>query len=152
MHLRWLTRWYVRFDTPWILRHLHHTVACGKPVGEAFGAIVFYHHRTHIRETMERVLIGVRNGNNCWQLMRDEGFLTRSEQALFDSAQRIGNLPWSLRSVATRITRQQQDFWQRCFELMRPVVIIMLGLVVAWICYAMFMPLMSLIAENTGNA
>ena len=149
MRLGWLTRWYVRFDTPGILRHLHHAIACGKPVGDALGAIVFYHHRTHIRETMERILVGVRNGNNCWQLMRDEGFLTRNEQALFDSAQRAGNLPWSLQSVATRITRQQQDFWQRCFELLRPVIVIMLGVIVAWICYAMFMPLMALIADST---
>ncbi|MBM83256.1 MAG: hypothetical protein CMJ78_22065 [Planctomycetaceae bacterium] len=149
LQLNWLTRWFTRLDAPWVLRHVSLAVRSDCPVGEALGPVTLYHHRRHVRDLVERVWNGVRNGDDCWQLMGDEGILTNNEQALVIASERVGNLRWSLSTLADRIERAHEDLGHRCFALLRPVAVLLIGLGVAWVCIALFLPLIQLIGGNT---
>jgi protein transport protein HofC len=143
----WLTRWFPRFDAPDILRNLSEAVANQTPLSTVLPILTGYHHRPHVRERLTRVELAVEGGSSAWQALLQEGIIRRREAAVLESAQRVGNLPWALSMVADRIDTRHQYLVQWWFEVLRPWLVIAIGLVVAFICIGMFMPLIKLIND-----
>lgn len=77
--------------------------------------------------------------------LRDEGFIRPLEGEALAAAQRAGNLPWAMRTLAEGMVRSSQRtslFW---LEILKPTVVIGVGLIVGWFVVAMFLPLVQLI-------
>ena len=143
----WITKHFPRFDTPWILRHLAWIVSKGHPLGDGLTSICSDHHRAHIRERIERVATVVATGNDCWKALENQGLLRPHEWDILEAAQRLGNLPWALTELADTMERRQHVRLLYWFEALRPVAVISIGLMVAFVVIGLFMPIVKLIND-----
>ncbi len=87
-------------------------------------------------------------GDACWQALETEAFLRRNEVSVLEAAQRVGNLPFVLCEIAAGIERRQRYRLLYCLEALKPVIVLAVGLTVAFICIAFFMPLIELIKQQ----
>ncbi len=90
---------------------------------------------------------GLARGESCWDLLVEHGFLRPQEIMLIEAAQRTGNLPWALESLADNLERRWQFRLAALFELMRPCAILFLALIVGFVAYAFFLPLVKLLND-----
>ncbi|TWT94101.1 type IV pilin biogenesis protein [Botrimarina colliarenosi] len=67
------------------------------------------------------------------------------DRDLLRAAQSAGNTPWALRSIADRRVAQAAFQWEAWQQIGFTLAIVVFGLFVAWICIALFVPLVKLI-------
>ncbi|WP_145112647.1 type II secretion system F family protein [Botrimarina mediterranea] len=67
------------------------------------------------------------------------------DRDLLKAAQAVGNAPWALRSIADRCVAQAAFRWEAWQQVGFTLAIVLFGLFVAWICIALFVPLVKLI-------
>lgn len=143
----WMTQWFPRTDTPWILRYLCGRVTAKQTLLEGLATLSLHHHRQHIRRRIDRVELDVASGRNCWESLRKHGLLKSRESALLQAAEGVGNLPWALHELAASIERRQRHRVLYVVEWVQPVIIITLGVWVAFFCIGMFMPLVKMLND-----
>jgi len=138
---------YPRYDTAPIMRHLARMIEKGKTLPDSLLAIANSYHRPTVAESMAQVYVETESGGDCWQSLLQRGFLSRRDLALIEAAQRVGNLPWALREIADVREKRYVFRVDTLVQLFRPVPIIAVGLLVGWICIAMFMPIVKLVND-----
>ena len=140
-------RFYPRYDVAPIMRHLARTIEKGKTLPDGLLAIANLYHRPTVAESVAQVYVETESGGDCWKSLLKRGFLSRRDLTLIEAAQRSGNLPWALREIAdvreTNYTFRIDTF----VEFFRPVPILAIGLLVGWICIALFMPVVKLVND-----
>lgn len=67
------------------------------------------------------------------------------DRDLLRAAQAAGNTPWALRSIADRRVAHAAFHWEAWQQIGFTFAIVSFGLFVAWICIALFVPLVKLI-------
>lgn len=145
---RWTASTFApRLHSPTILRNLAVTIHKGRPLSAVLSTLARHHHDRPIRDRLLRVYADVERGEDCWSEMQTEGLLTGGERAVLDSAARVGNLPWALHAVADGIERQYSNRVNLALEIVRPLILIAFGIVVATVAIAIFMPLLKLIND-----
>lgn len=138
---------YPRFDAAPIMRHLARTIDKGKTLPDALLAIANSYHRPTIAVSVAQVYVETESGGDCWKSLLMRGFLSRRDLTLIEAAQRSGNLPWALREIAD-VREKSYIFRVDTFvQFFRPVPIIAVGLLVGWICIALFMPVVKLLND-----
>ncbi len=140
-------RFYPRYDTSPIMRHLARMIEKGKTLPDSLLAIANSYHRPSVAETMAEVYVDTESGGDCWKSLLKRGFLSRRDLALIEAAQRVGNLPWALREIADVREKRYVFRVDTMVQLLRPVPIVAVGLLVAWVCIAMFMPIVKLVND-----
>ena|GEM_PF-1601833 len=140
---------YRRFDASAILRHLARTIENRQPLTEGLLAIANNHHRPVIAEACAEILSRVESGTNCWTQLWASGFLHKRDLAVIESAERSGNLTWALREIATIRERRLQYRIDALLILLRPVVILLMGVLVGTITVATLLPILKLINDLT---
>jgi type II secretory pathway component PulF len=138
---------FPRFWTPATLRLLSITVAAGESINDAVHAI-----HTQLRPGRAAVrLSAVRQelnaGNDCWTAMRNNGFLRRREVAFLESATRTRHLDWGLIHLARTIDRRRDRWIRRLLTIVQPMIVLSVGLVVAFVCIALFIPMVKLLND-----
>jgi type II secretory pathway component PulF len=78
-------------------------------------------------------------------LMEVHGLVTRSEMGLVETAMKVGNLPWALRQIAARKESQMATRMTVASRVAYPLIVLGIGLVVAFIVIALFLPLVGLV-------
>ena len=96
---------------------------------------------------MDEVYQLMQAGEDPWQAMRSQRLLTQHEMAALRSAQQVGNLPWALDQLAESLERRISFRWKSWMELLQPVIVIVLGFSVGFICIALFLPLVKLLND-----
>lgn len=145
--LGWMGRWFIRWDTPGILRGMAHSVAAGAPIVQGLEALRERHHQEHVRNRLERAVQACERGEDCWTALRRQKILRPAELRLVQAAQRAGNLPWALRELADSLEDRRSYRWLAVLEILQPAVVVVIGLGVLFICLAFFLPLVKLIEE-----
>jgi len=145
--VRILSRFFQRFDTPGILRNLSQVVAAQQPIQEGLSVLACNHRRENMRFKLTLVLELVHSGNDCWTALRQQGVLTAREQAVLQSASRVGNLPWTLKEVSTSIERRLSYRLMAWAQWIEPAVVLVIGGMVMFIMVALFMPLVKLLND-----
>lgn len=140
-----LVGWLSRLETPLVLRGLSRIIAASQPLPAGLRVLAEHHHRRGIRAKAERIRFFVEQGADCWNQLHRERFLYRAEADLLQSAQRIGNLPWVLNELAEAIERRLQRRANYAAQLINPVSVVFIGLVVGYICVALFLPVIKVI-------
>ena len=79
-----------------------------------------------------------------WAL-RQKSFLRRGDISALETAEQAGNLPWVLGMLARQKVRRMVYRFAVLENVVFPVVILMLGAVVMFVCVALFIPLVRLI-------
>src|SRR5690606_20709323 len=100
-----LMRWFPRLDAPPLLRALSHAVAAGQPLPQVVNDMSHRHLRSDIRQRLMRIGDALQRGEALWTPLQDEGFIRRAEGEALAAAQRAGNLPWAMRTLAESMNR-----------------------------------------------
>jgi type IV pilus assembly protein PilC len=145
---RWTVGYVVaRPHTADLLRYLSVTIESKLPIDRALEGIQTAAIPYLLRERISRIRLEVEYGGNIWELLAKHGFLRRAEVNLLESAQAVGNLPWTLNSLAASIERRSIHRLRALTELMGPLVIVLMGLGGAFLICALFVPLTKLIND-----
>jgi type II secretory pathway component PulF len=140
-----LGRFFVRIDTPGILRSLGRAVSAQQPLDFSVERVADRHRRAAVRKQLNQVSLAVARGADCWEALHERRFITRHELAVLQSAQRAGNLPWALQQVAESIERRLGYRFGQLGEFLQPVLVMSVGLTVLFFCVGIFWPLVYLI-------
>lgn len=84
-------------------------------------------------------------GQGWIKVLASARLIRRCDAAAIETGQTAGNLPWVLRQLADENLRQGFYACQRYEQIFAPIIICLFGLVVGFICIALFIPLVSLI-------
>lgn len=144
---RLLQSFYPRFDTSPIMRHLARMIDKGKTLPDSLLAIANSYHRPTVAESIAQVYVETESGGDCWKALLNRGFLSRRDLALIEAAKRSNNVPWALREIADIREKRYIFRVDTLVQLFRPVPIIAIGLMVAWVCIAMFLPVAKLVND-----
>ena len=131
-----------------ILRLLAVAAECGKPFAGTCEQLIGDHPRypsplTRFRLTKVHREISV--GCDWKDALRQGSFINKSDIPILETAQNVGNLPWVLRTLANQKMQAMVFRWSAVEQIAYPCVVLMIGLVVMWICVALFLPLVDLI-------
>ncbi len=144
---QWAGRWIVRPHAPDLLRSLAGTVAVGAPLERGLDPFVSSSGPILLQRRAAAVRLALSQGEPCWELLARAGFLTQNEVVLIEAAQRAGNLPWALHTLADSLDRHLCFRFTAILELLRPVAILILGAIVGFVVIAMFLPLVKLLND-----
>ena len=135
---------YPRYDVAPIMRHLARTIERGKALPDGLLAIANSYHRPTVADSIAQVYVAAESGGDCWKSLLERGYLSRRDLTLIEAAHRSGNLPWALREIADVREKNYIFRVDTAVQLFRPIPILAIGLLVGWICIAMFMPVIKL--------
>lgn len=141
----WATLFWPRFGIPDLLANLRLAVMARESLVSVISVLSTHHPQKTIRLKLAQVKSWIENGGTCWQAMQHQKLLKPNETALLESAERLGNLDWTLNEASEMVERRSEYVAQRRMELLQPAVIVLIGLVVGFYAIGMFMPLISLI-------
>ncbi len=89
-------------------------------------------------------------GGDWRDSLRDARFVSSAEQSLLKSAEAAGNLPWALRTVAARQEKRVVYRLAAAVQVLYPILIVMLGALVAFFVVSLFIPLVKLVEGLSG--
>jgi len=138
---------YPRYDVAPIMRHLARTMDKGKTLPDGLRAIANSYHRPTVAESVGQVYVTTESGGDCWKSLLQRGFLSRRDLTLIEAAKRSGNLPWALREIAD--VREKRFIFRidTIVQFFRPIPVLAIGLLVGWICIALFLPVVKLVSD-----
>ncbi len=144
---RFCGSWVPRLRVPDILRGLAWGVRGERPVAESFSAMTLGRADYRMREQLRRIAEQVRNGVSPWDALAELRWITATEAEALQRAEAIGNLPWVLDTLADAEERRWEYRLNRYVQYLRPLLIFLLGLTVAFIAIAFFLPLVKLVND-----
>lgn len=147
--LPFVHRWS-RFWTPDILKSLAVTIAANRPIPEAIHALLAEMKPGKAATSLSSVRQKAQNGTDLWQAMKTQGFLKRSEMELLKAAEAAGNLDWAVLQLATEIRRKRERRMQTYITLLQPISVLVVGVVIGFVVYALYMPIASLPLNELG--
>lgn len=132
-------------DCAIVLRWLATAVRQQRPLAEAIRtlAIRFPQHRVRIR--LEHASSRIDRGANWCESLHSAGLIRPSESALFKTAERVGNLDWTLDEMANSGMRRAAYRLRAFMNIAFPVALLLLGLMVLFITVGLLMPLVAMI-------
>lgn len=145
--VRIMRQFLPRLSVPLLLQQLSIAVDAGKPMQRIIAVMAGYHPLQLMRARLMVVNRAASQGHDLWRALFDTGLISQSEAALFESAQRVGNLPWALNLTADNIERRRRYRLQVLAEFLRPLALITLGVMVAIFALAFFSPLVKLLVD-----
>jgi type II secretory pathway component PulF len=138
---------YPRLETPGVLRSLSQAVAARRPLAAALTGLELHHRRRHVRNRIRRVRDALMRGGDCFQQLCRHGLISAREAAALVSAEKTGNLAWTLEGLADNIESRKRAREQVIIETVQPAVVIGLGLIIFSVCVAMFIPLIHILGS-----
>ena len=147
--LPWIGSLHLRLEAARILRWLAIAVRRGRPLAALLETIDWHQRDPRMMRPLARATEVMKQGGDSWDGLLAARLLNSREVALLQSAQRVGNLPWTLDEMSLRIERQVDDRCRIVFEALRPAVIGLAAILVGVYIVSFFMPLVALIHRMT---
>lgn len=134
-----------RLDVAIVLRALAWMIQRGRTTSEAVLCVARSHDKAWIRRRLRAADWLMSEGLDWQEALWRQGLLGRSDAAVLEAAQRVGNLPWALREMADSGERRLAYRLQALVHVLYPIVILLLGLVTFAYVVSFFLPLSQLI-------
>lgn len=147
LKLPFFTGWFPRLNTPDCLRQIAQTVAIERPPLIALDSVGAYHLWADVRQQARSAALQTRQGSNFWESLQEANVLTSAEAGLCSTAEKVGNLPAVLRSLADTIEQRRSRRMRYFTETCKPILICTLSVVTGYFVLGLFMPLIELISE-----
>lgn len=139
--------WCPRYRIPDIWRGLAWGIRQERPLAETFAAMTLGRTSSGMRQQLRQIAEQLRQGISPWELLAERQWITRTEAEALARAESVGNLPWVLETLAESEEQRWEHRFQSVIQIVRPVVIVLIGLVVAFIAIAFFLPLVKLVND-----
>lgn len=134
-----------RYDAALVLAGIRHGVLAGLPLDETLLRLAQVYPLWSIRQRLELARRRIAGGANWTTALQNVGLLPQADAALLDSAERAGNLPWALKAVSEGLLRRLLRWAERLNQFLWPCLIFMLGGVVFFMGYVVFVVLSELV-------
>ena len=139
--------WFIRWYTPDVMRALSQSVAQKIPLDHALNSIAKHPGPIRLRDRLAWAVESLQSGSPSWQTLQTAGLLRHSETLVLETAEQTGNLPWALETLATNMERRSAFRVSAIMEFVRPILLIGMSLIVGFIAFAMFLPLVKLLND-----
>jgi protein transport protein HofC len=140
-----------RRHTALILRALSLVVDGQKPVSLGLATLASHYPAWRIRWRLVSVESDVRQGVDWIQALWRHGLIRATDAEVLASAAAVGNLGWVLSELAETAERRLAMRSQAVIQTLFPLVVVMLGMMVFFLCVAYFIPLVLLIGRLTDS-
>ena len=144
---RCIGTWWPRFRIPDIWRGLAWGIRQERPLAETFAAMTLGQTSAPLRRQLRQVAEQMRQGISPWETLAERQWITRTEAEALTRAESVGNLPWVLETLAEAEEQRWERRFQYAIQIVRPMLIVAIGLVVALIATAFFLPLVKLVND-----
>jgi type II secretory pathway component PulF len=134
-----------RPDNALIMRWLAIAVRQERPIGEIVRLLAGSFPQPAVRAKLQRAARRIDQGADWRESLRRERLIDRLEAAVFQSAERVGNLAWALDEMADSCARRAAYRMRARLNVAFPVVVLAFGGCVFLILAGILMPLFSLI-------
>lgn len=142
-----LGQFYVRMHAPEILRSLSTAISSGQTMTRAVKVFAQQPGPRLVQSTIDTFIKRVQQGEAAWDELRQLGILRDSEQKVIESANRAGNLPWVLETLAENLERRWTYRFNLIGAVLHPVMILIVSIPIGYFAIAMFMPLINLLND-----
>jgi type II secretory pathway component PulF len=140
-----ISRFVRRLDTARIFDSLAIVARQQRPIIDGIAVLAGSYPKSNIRALMSLTLGDIESGGDWAGALRGRGLIRRSDYALLQAAQRVGNLPWAMQEMADSNRRRFIYRLQATVQAVFPPMVIVFGLIVMFIAVAVFLPLVALI-------
>lgn len=141
-------RFYRRLLQSRVLRMLGILLETGKPVPEALGILADSGYFPFVAERrLEAVRLRVEQGEPLAESLRRGRLLPAAVVPLVQAAERVGNLPWVLGELSVSLANGTIRRLRQISILVSPVVLIAVGVLVAFLALGMFLPIIELLTR-----
>ena len=138
-------RLWIRYDGSLILRSLALCVRLRKEIAPTVFMLSRQYPTRNVSRRLLRASQRIDEGVHWCDALRDVGILRRVDVAVLKAAERAGNLAWALDEMADSALRRCEYRLRTWLNVGFPVVVVILGGMVAFIVISLFMPLVALI-------
>ncbi len=128
-----------------VLRALSLPIEAGQPIASALGVMAERYPARWIRRRLAKAALAVLRGADWIDSLWKTGVIGKAEAEVLASAASVGNLAWACRELADTAERRQQLRIQVLTQGLFPFVVIAVGLVVAFLCLGLFLPLVTML-------
>ena len=140
-----LNRLFRRYDGAIVLRSLALAIRRGQSVHASLRLMADIYPLGTVRNWLSKAADRVERGEDWCAALRKVRLIDRTDEVVLRSAQGAGNLPWALEEMAESLLRREMYRWQAWYNIISPLLILALGACVAFVCVALFLPLVGLI-------
>ena len=136
-----------RYWVPGVLRQLSLSAATGQPLGAALDSIMIDMPPGRAAERISGLRHRVMTGEDTIEALQATRLLRTREAAFLHSAMKTRHLDWGLRHLAEAIEARRMRFWRRVPTILAPMMMLVMGLTVMFVCVAFFAPLIKLLND-----
>lgn len=128
-----------------VLRILAVATEQRRPLADVLDRVAQVYPSATIRRQLRPAAKALSGGTEWHEALFKARIVSAAELALLKTAERAGNLPWTLREIATR--RQKRAIFRlaSALQVIYPILILLLGALVAFFVISLFIPLLELI-------
>jgi len=143
--LPFLQRFWLRCDSALVMRALAVAVRQQQNLAAAVFRLSRQYPRASIGRRLAKASARIDNGEPWAEALYRVGLFRAADQAVFQSAERVGNLAWALDEMADSTIRRFAYSLRAFINIAFPLVILVFGVLVLFFVAGMFLPLISLI-------
>ncbi len=136
---------WIRYDGALILRSLALCVRLKREIGPAVFMLSRQYPTRNVSRRLLRASQRIDDGMHWCDALRHVGLIRRVDVAVLQAAERAGNLVWALEEMADSALRRCEYRLRAWLNVGFPVVVLVLGAIVAFIVISLFVPLVALI-------
>jgi type II secretory pathway component PulF len=140
-----VNRMFRRYDGAIVLRSLALAIRHGQTLHGSLRLMADLYPLGIVRTWLSRAAAEVEQGGDWCEALRKVRLIDRTDAVVLRAAQGAGNLPWALEEMAESLLRREVYRWQAWYNIISPVIVLLMGGIVAYICVALFIPLVGLI-------
>ena len=139
--------WFPKRDAPEVLRALGGIAREGQSIPQKLLLLAERPGRPDLGARYQRIAESMTAGKALSDSLYDQGLLTRLQRESVAAGERGGHLEFVLFALAE--AAEQREYRQGAYwaELLKPIAVVVCGLVTAFVVIAMFMPLVKLLNE-----
>ncbi|MEN6448914.1 MAG: type II secretion system F family protein [Thermoguttaceae bacterium] len=118
-----------------------------RPLLEGIAGLASVYPKSRIRRQLADAVEDAQAGMDWAESLCRRGLIRQADLAILQSAQRAGNLPWALQEMAASNRRRFSYRLQAITQAAFPMIVILLGAIVAFVAVSLFLPIVTAISQ-----
>ena len=140
-----LNRMFRRYDGAIVLRSLALAIRRGQTLSGSLRLMADIYPLGTVRTWLSRASTAVEGGQDWCEALRRVRLIDTTDAVVLRAAQGAGNLPWALEEMAESLLRREVYRWQAWYNILSPLMVLVMGGCVGFVVVSLFLPLIGLI-------
>jgi type IV pilus assembly protein PilC len=149
LRVPWLTRIITWVEMGPVLRVLALAASWRHPLSRSLVTLGRFHPKRAVRERLWAAVRDIDEGQPWHVSLRQMRLISAADEAVLAAAERSNNLVWALEEMAASFERRANYRLQALAQIVLPLILLPVGLMVATLVVALFLPIVVLIESLT---